>query len=534
MNISRELWQQIDPLLTDALEMDDRAREAWLQSLEQTHPALTPSLRKILAAHDRAERSQELETVPKLAPAPPHTSGFAMGSRVGPFALLRLLGRGGMGEVWLANQVDGRIEREVALKLPTVYLHSGVWRERFRRERDILAKLAHPNIARLFDAGVSEEEGSRGQPYLAMEYIEGDSFSDYVATRKSDIEERLTLFRQVLAAVAHAHRHLVVHRDLKPANILVDQSGQVKLLDFGIAKLLDDGTETNDVTDLTRLGGRVMTLRFAAPEQVSDGVISTATDTYALGVILHELVTGLSPYHAVREGRQFNEVALLAEAAVVPSSLDLSNEAASERRKSSAKVLTRQINGDLDAIILKAMRRNPADRYASIEHFDEDIQCHLDNKPVKAREGTWRYLAGRFLARNKLPIATVAAVVVTMLAGLVMVEQQRRTAVAQRERAEKHFASVRKLANTFMFEVHDEIDTLQGALKAREMLVKTSLQYLDSLASEAGNDPSLAAELATAYRRIANIQGQPGAANLGMVGDSVANYEKGKNSYRIS
>ena len=528
MNISRELWQHINPLLTDALDMEISAREAWIQRLDQTHPQLTPFLRKMLAAHDRAERSQALETVPKLAPAPPPFSDFAAAARVGSFALVRPLGRGGMGEVWLARQADGRVEREVALKLPTIYLHSEVWRERFRRERDILAKLTHPNIARLFDAGVSDEEGSRGQPYLAMEYIEGESLTDYVTQRKSTLVERLKLFQQILAAAAHAHRHLVVHRDLKPANILIDQSGQVKLLDFGIAKLIDDGAAANVAANLTQMGGRVMTLRYAAPEQVTDGAISTATDTYALGVILHELLTGLSPYRPVREGRAFTESLLLGEETTLPSSLLMTNDAAMERKCASAKLLSRQIAGDLDAIVLKAMRRNPVARYASVEQFDNDIQRHLESRPVKAREGTWRYLAGRFATRYKLPIAAAAAILVTLATGVVMVEQQRRMAVAEKARAEKHFASVRNLANSFVFDVHNEIENLAGSLKARQVLVGTALKYLDSLAKEAGNDPGLTAELAAAYRKIGDIQGQPAAANLGMLADSMVNLEKGK------
>ena len=526
MNISPELWQQIDPLLTDALDMEDGARAQWLERLDLTHPHLAPLLRKMLAAHDRAERSQELETVPKLAPAPPLCSDFAAGARVGPFALVRPLGRGGMGEVWLARQADGRVEREVALKLPTIYLRSEVWRERFRRERDILAKLTHPNIARLFDAGVSDIEGSRGQPYMAMEYIEGESLTEFVTIRRSTVVERLKLFRQILAAVAHAHRHLVVHRDLKPANILIDNSGQVKLLDFGIAKLVDDGVAANAAADLTQLGGRVMTLRYAAPEQVTDGVISTATDTYALGVILHELLTGLSPYRAVREGRALTESALLGVETPVPSSLPMTNDVAIERRNTSAKLLARQIAGDLDAIVLKAMRRNPADRYASVEKFDDDIQRHLDHRPVKAREGTWRYLAGRFVARYQLPIVAGIAVFATLAFGVVMVERERRIAVAEKARAEKHFASVRKLANAFMFDVHGEIENLAGSLKARQTLIGTALQYLDSLASEARDDPELALEVAVAYRKLAEIKGDGRGAHLGESSVALRNAER--------
>ena len=209
----------------------------------------------------------------------------------------------------------------------------------------------------------------------------------------------------------------------------------------------------------------------------------------------------------------------------------MSDGAAADRRLSSAKQLSRQILGDLDAIVLKAMRRNPADRYTSVDQFDDDIRRHLESRPVKARNGTWRYLAGRLMVRNKLPLATAAAVLVTMAAGLVMVERQRQVALAEKARAEKHFASVRKLANSFMFELQSEVATLPGSLKARQMLVSTSLQYLDSLSKEAGDDPVLRSELAAAYYKIANVQGEPGAANLGQLADSLKNFESAKTLY---
>ncbi len=526
MKISKEDWQIIEPLLNAGLELDTDARVAWLAGLETTHAAVLPLLRQMLATHDRAEQAKELETVSRLADTGPRTGAFAEDVTIGPFRLLKMLGRGGMGEVWLAAQTDGRVERNVAIKLPVLQQQSEVWLQRFRRERDILARLSHPHIARLFDAGVSEADGSRGQPFLAMEYVEGRSLSEYTAAGKLGIDARLGLFRQVLTAVAHAHRHLVVHRDLKPANIMVDAGGQVKLLDFGIAKLVDDESTDPAAPALTQLGGRLMTLRYAAPEQVSDGTISTVTDVYALGVILHELLTGVSPYRAVREGKPFTESALLSEEPVLPSSLVTGGDATTERQQTTPGALARKLSGDLDAIVLKALRRNPAERYATVDQFDEDIARYLDRRPVKARAGTWRYLAGRFVARHKLPIATGVAVVVTMAAGLVMVEQQRRIAVAEKARAEKHFASVRKLANTFMFDVHDKVAKLTGALEVRELLMNTSLQYLDSLAGEANTDPTLAAELGAAYRKVANIQGEPGNNNLGKLEDSIKNYEK--------
>ncbi len=485
---------------------------------------MTPLLRKLLATHQRAERSLELETVPKLAPAPAVSSAFSIGSHIGPFELLRPLGRGGMGEVWLAKQIDGRVEREVALKLPVANEGSDVWRERFRRERDILARLVHPNIGQLYAAGVSDFDGSRGQPYLAMEYVEGVSLTDYVATRRSSIDERLKLFQQILAAVAHAHRHLVVHRDLKPANIMIDKGGRVKLLDFGIARLIDNGSEV-ETRDLTRLGGRMLTMRYAAPEQVGEGEISTAIDVYALGVILHEILTGLSPYRPVREGKPFTDAALLGADPSLPSSLHFNPEAILERRQSSARQLAAQIAGDLDAIILKAMRRRPPDRYASVDQFDDDIHSHLDRQPVKAREGTWRYLAGRFIARNKLPLAAAAAVVVSMALGLAMVEMERRVAIAEKARAEKHFASVRKLANSFILDLNDQIEEVPGATKVRLLLVENATRYLDQLAAESANDGELQIELANAYGRLGNILGATSGQNVGRHDDALKQYD---------
>ena len=500
MKVSRELWLQVEPMLSEALDLATGERDSWLAGVDADKPHIAPMLRRLLTAHERAQRSGELETVSRVLAPASWTSAHAAGERVGPFELVRPLGHGGMGEVWLARQADGRVQREVALKLPALHLLEGGWRERFRRERDILARLEHPNIARLYDAGVT----GAGQPWLAMEFVGGLTLLEHMGSRQLTLAERLALFRQVLDSVAHAHRHLVVHRDLKPANILVDAQGRVKLLDFGIAKLLDaeDGV-TGAATELTRIGGRVMTLRYAAPEQVAAGTITTATDIYALGVILHEILTGLAPYRAVREGRTLTEVALLQESIALPSGLEL------------PRPLARQLAGDLDAIVLKALRREPASRYASVELFDADIAAYLDRRPVRARAGTWRYLAGRFVARRKLPIAAAAAVLVTLVTGLVVAERERRVAVAEKARAERHFASVRALANTFIFEVQQEIEHLPGSLPARRKLVGTAVEYLDRLAGETRGDPALALEVAGAFRRLAEISGDAKGAHLG-------------------
>jgi serine/threonine protein kinase len=530
MNISREQWLEIEPLFNTALELDLERRTAWLVRLDDTHPDAAPMVRRLLATHERAERAREMETVPKLAPAPPASSPFAPGERVGPYRLLHLIGQGGMGEVWLAEQADGRVERRVALKLPLLPIHlesGGTLRARFALERDILARLAHAHIARLYDAGVTDA----GQPYMAMEFVEGESIAEYAARNKLTIDARLALFRQVLAATGHAHRHLVVHRDLKPANILIDAQGQVKLLDFGIAKLIDaDGAARAEADEaaLTRADARVMTLRYAAPEQIGGGAISTATDIYALGVILHELLAGLSPHRALREGRPLTELARQQDEPVLPSTLPITAAAAQERGTDAARRVARRLKGDLDAIILKALRRDPADRYLSVEQFDEDLMRHIERRPVQARRGTWRYLAGRFVLRHKWPIATAAAALVTLAGGLVMAEHERRIAVAERQRAERHFQSVRSLANTFVFKVHDEIENLPGSLKARQLLVGTALEYLDGLAAESVDDRALAVEVASAYRRIGEIKGDVYSSSLGENVTARANLEKAR------
>lgn len=492
MSISREQWQSISPLLAEAMELPEAAREAWLGDLDTTQPTLAPLLRTLLAADRRAGQAQAFETVSILVGSVGSAgAAWQAGQRVGPYELSRLLGRGGMGEVWLARQVEGGITRDVALKLPVVFGQAGLWRERFRRERDILARLQHPNIATLLDAGVADLPGGIGQPYLAMEYVQGAALAEHATQAQLGVRERLALFRQVLAAVGQAHRRLVIHRDIKPSNILVTPEGQVKLLDFGIAKLIEGDGHAPAADDLTRLGGRMLTIRYAAPEQVQGDSLGTATDIYALGVVLHELLTGQSPYRRVRAGESLGAADIQREEFQLPSSLD---------RQAGLK-------GDLDAILLKALRRDPAERYGTVEQFDDDLQRHLDRRPVLARIGSRRYRAGRFIARYRLPIAAAAAVLASLLVGLVVADRERRAAVAAQARAEHHFASVHRLSNTLISDLYGEIVSLPGAMKARTRLVETGLAYLDELAKESGGDVDLQVDLATAYMKLGDIQG---------------------------
>jgi eukaryotic-like serine/threonine-protein kinase len=541
VKISKSQWRELEPLLNRGMEMSVDARRVWLDALPDTEPSskeLIPQLRALFAAHDTAEQNSQLNTLAKdtIAPANP-APVFAEGNTIGGYRLVRLVGRGGMGEVWLADQVDGRVQRQVALKLPTRVQHLDVWRRRFDRERDILAKLSHPHIARLYDAGVDQTLAriGLGQPYLALEYVEGVPLSHYADEKKLSITDRLRLFQQVLSAVSHAHAHLVIHRDLKPSNIVVTGDGQVKLLDFGIAKLIDpaetataendDDLVAVDATELTALGGRVMTLRYAAPEQVDGESVSAVSDVYALGVILYELVAGISPYAAVQDGKRLTARNMRESEIRLPSvaltKMSLSSTSATQesiadnRQQRSLSQLARSISGDIDAIALKALQREPLQRYTSVAALDEDVQRHLEGSPVRAREGTWRYLLTRFVARNKLAFAAASLVFLAIATGLVMAERERRVALAEKARAEKHFASVRALANTYMLDVYDKLEQVGGTLEARKLLVATSLKYLDSIANEIGRDSKLALEVASGYRKIATLEGDIFDSNLG-------------------
>jgi serine/threonine-protein kinase len=318
---------------------------------------------------------------------------------VGPYRLLRVLGEGGMATVWLAERTDQLQGRRIALKLP-----HGAWRrsglaERMAREREILATLEHPNIARLYDAGVDAD----GQPYLAIEYVEGERIDAFAARHALTLPQRLQLFLQVARAVAHAHANLVVHRDLKPSNILVTAAGEVRLLDFGIAKLLEQGVA--EETALTREVGRALTPDYAAPEQIQGKPIGTAADVYALGVVLFELLSGQRPYRLVRESRAALEEAIVRAEPMRPS------DAASD------PALRRALRGDLDTIVLKALSKLPAQRYATVDAMADDIRRHLAREPVLARPEARLYRAGRFVARHRLQVGAAAAVVLALLGG---------------------------------------------------------------------------------------------------------------------
>ncbi len=426
---------RLSALLDEALDLDEPAREAWLATLPDDAAELGPTLRKLLARQASKETGDILDRPPQFtlpAEVATHPTAFRPGDVVGPYRLLRALGHGGMGEVWQAERADGTVKRKVALKLPHVTWAPGL-AERFAREREILASLEHPHIARLYDAGLDPH----GRPYMALEYVEGLPIDEFCKKRALPVEGKLRLLLQVADAVAFAHSRLVIHRDLKPGNILVTDDGQVRLLDFGIAKLME-GDATQE-TALTRVGGRALTLDYASPEQIRGEPIGTPSDVYSLGVVAFELLAGERPYRLKRGS------AAELEEAIIGQDLPLASSFA------QAAEMKKALRGDVDAILNKALKRTVAERYPTVDALAQDWRGHLAGQRVHARPDTFAYRMLRFARRRRTPMLAGAAalvvlglalgfgatavVIAALLIGLGVALWQARRAIAERDRA---------------------------------------------------------------------------------------------------
>jgi len=418
-------WPEIDRLLDEALALPPAQRAAWLEARQGLSPALRDSLERLLRSGAAVETGDFLQSLPAL-PLPPIDGDAsalpAAGDRVGPWRLLRLLGEGGMGQVFLAERADGQMKREVALKLPRLGWAPGL-AERLARERDILASLAHAHVARLYDAGVD----GAGRPWLALEVVDGEPITVWCESRGSPVAERLRLLRQVADAVAYAHARLVVHRDLKPSNILVGQDGNVRLLDFGVATLL--GGHDAEPSPLTQAGGRALTPEYASPEQLRGEPLGVATDVYSLGVVAFELLAGRRPFVAGAAGSLVQ--AVLTE--------DPPRASAVATDASRAKAL----RGDLDAVLDRALARPLGERYASIEALAADWRRWLAHEPVSARAGSRGYRARKFVRRHRPQVASAAVAAVALLAAAGVSAWQAHQAERARERAEVEAATAR-------------------------------------------------------------------------------------------
>jgi serine/threonine protein kinase len=409
-------WQALSSLYEQACELDAGARDEFLRHLLASDPAAHQRLQRMLWARDRAEASGFLGELPAIPAAPddddaPTPPEARQGTHIGPYRLLRHLGAGGMAEVWLAARDDGAFRRQVAIKLPFVRAGHETLARRFERERDILASLRHPNIAGLIDAGVTP----RGEAWLALEYVQGESITPWCDERRLSLRERVLLFRQVLLAVQHAHANLVIHRDLKPANILVTGQGEVRLLDFGIAKMLETDASALHATELTRMAGTPLTPRYASPEQLSGQPLTTACDVYALGVVFYELICGLWPQVLRIETVAAVEHAIVDGEPVAPSRRDL-GAAAAYSRGGTVKALRRALAPELDAIALRCLVKAPTGRYSSVDALLADVDRWLQGEPVLARSpGAWTR-AHKFALRHKLGVGLGSAAVLGLAA----------------------------------------------------------------------------------------------------------------------
>jgi serine/threonine protein kinase/tetratricopeptide (TPR) repeat protein len=510
-------FETLKDIFTGARELQPAERPAFL---EKACGADEPLRREIEALLESDRAADRFIADPPAGLAAELFGGaqtdLDVGRTIGQYKLLECIGSGGMGAVYLAERADQQFQMQVAIKLIKRGMDTDSVLRRFQHERQILASLEHPNIARLLDGGSTED----GVPYFVMEYIKGHRIDRYAQEHQLAISERLELFRQVCGAVSYAHQHLVVHRDLKPSNILVTPDGIPKLLDFGIAKIIQPDGSTETLATMTAVP--IMTPEYASPEQIEGAPATTLSDVYSLGAVLYELLTGRPPYRL--QNHSPHEIARVISTAQVakPSTVVTRSDDA------------RRLRGDLDNIVRMAMRRETARRYRSVEQFSEDIRRHLTGRPVIARPDTMSYRAGKFLRRNKVAVSAAVLILLSLVGGIIATTWQARRATiqehrarAEQARAERRFNDVRKLANSVLFDYHDAIKNLPGATKVRERLVKDALNYLDSLAGEAHGDPALQRELAAAYDRVGDVRGGvSGGGSLGDIAGAVESYTK--------
>ncbi|MBX7173469.1 MAG: protein kinase [Pyrinomonadaceae bacterium] len=500
-------WQKLKEVFNATLDLPENERAEFLAKYDED---LRREAQKLLNANENAQDFIAESAFVDIGFTDQTETDFYLGKQIDDYNILEEIGHGGMGTVYRASRSGESFDKNFAIKLIKRGMDTNAVLKRFMLERKILAQLENPNIASLIDGGSTAE----GLPYLVMEYIEGEPITKFCDSHQFSIEERLELFRKVCAAVSYAHQNLVIHRDLKPSNILVTKDGTPKLLDFGIAKLLHPEWSA-DTAEATATMFRLMTPEYASPEQIGGKKITTASDVYSLGVILFELLKGTRPAGAGSgqwaAGRNTDENKI---------------ETTHEKNQRSKTKDQRPLNFDLENIIQKSLREEPERRYQTVQEFSEDIRRHLIGLPVTATADTAFYRLGKFVKRHRAGVFAGVFMILSLLMGTSVAIWQAVEARKERVKAEQRFNDVRKLTNSFLFDFHDAIQDLQGATPAREMTVKKALEYLDILAQEQSNDTSLQFELAVAYSKVANIQGSPGASNLGDTAGAVASYQK--------
>ena len=491
-------WQRLQDLFDELVPLDEDRRSKLLEEQCGTDDGLRAEVLRLVRAYD-AERAATADL-----------NAAQAGRRFGAWETIRLVARGGMGEVWLARRADGQHEQRAALKILSPYLAAPDSLDRFRRERQLLARVEHPNIARLLDGGMS----SRDEPYLVMEYVDGMRLDQYCDRHRLSIRQRLELMVKVCAAANAAHQYLIVHRDLKPGNILVTEDGEPKLLDFGIAKMID----VESSGERTATVNQFLTPNYASPETLRGEPATVASDVYSLGVVLYEMLTGHRPFATTgaQPAAEWDR-AIRDTAPVRPSDV---TEAAAEQRSTTAARLRQLLEGDLTTILNKALRHEPGQRYQSAERLAEDLNRYLSDRPILARPQTFRYRATKFVSRHRWPVGLAALTLAGIAAGMG-------STIAEKRVAERRFQEVRGLAHYVLFDLYDDVSNLSGSAKVRAEMAHRATDYLNTLAHEAKSDRSLRLELAEGYLRLGDIQGNMFRANLGDTRGALGTYRKG-------
>ena len=512
--LSKERFQQLAAWFGEALRIPaGAARDDYVTQVSGGDVTIREDLLRLLESDSDVQRSASSGGPSLLPPRLP---------RFGAYQSRELLGAGGMGAVYLATREDGELRHRVAVKVAAGVLWSPAFDERFRRERQILAELQHPYIARFLDGGLTAD----GAPYLVMEYVEGERIDAWCDRRRLSIRARLELFLKVSEAVSYAHQKLIVHRDLKPGNILVTEGGEPRLLDFGIARTLEPSGNGGDA-QATLSPGLFATPLYASPEVLLGQNPGVGCDVYSLGVMLYELLSGRRPFSGANlQPAQIIERVLASDAPPMSAAVPDDPEIAQARGVDAAQEIRRQLRGELDAVAAKAIAKSTADRYASVEQLAEDLRRYLSGYPVLATSvGPWRR-AAKFVARNRTRVIAVALIAIALVAGLVGTTWQARVAQRERIASDRRFNEARELARYLVFELQTSVGDLPGSTPVRAEMVSRSLAYLDRLAAEKSNDESLRVELGRGYLQLADVLGNPFHPNIGQPARAQESYRK--------
>jgi non-specific serine/threonine protein kinase/serine/threonine-protein kinase len=503
-----EHWNRVQAIFGEALELPPAERPAFLSARCADQPELCAEVESLLLSHDDAG---EFLSRPVAEGLSEDVAPDLTGHTIGAFRLIEPIGRGGMGVVYRAERMSSEFTQQAAVKVLEAPLRTADVLRHFKTERQILASLRHPHIVTLLDGGVSPD----GHSFLAMEYVDGVPITMHCATRRLALDERLQLVQRVCSAVQYAHQHGVVHRDLKPGNILVTPDGVPKVLDFGVAKLLDQSNPGADST-VTNPLRRALTPNYASPEQVRGLPVTTSCDIYALGVLLYELLTGVRPYDTTDQP--------------LDEMLRLVTEAEPKRPSAAAGDAVpyngSALRGDLDAIVLKAMSKEPARRYASPQELSEDLGRFLSRQPVLAREPSFGYLLAKTAQRHRAGFLAAAISIVALIAALGISLWERHLAVVERNRATARFNDVRQIADAMIYKIDSAVQPLPGSTPLRRQIVAEALVYLERLRSDPQRDDALSLEMARAYHRVGDVQGNQTVANLGDRDAAIASYRK--------